>query len=82
MNPLPEPVDYYLLDKLKKEDFTEKVDESGNITSIVYFDWGALSFPYLKNDVLKEIENLKGKYDKLYFEEISRGIAKLVFPEE
>ena len=81
-SPLPEPVGWGWLDKLKKEDFTEKVDESGNITSIVYFDWGTFILPYRKNDVVKEIENLKVEYYKLYFEEISRGVAKLVFPEE
>ena len=76
---LPEPVYIEVLEKLKKEDFIEKEDQY-SVHSVVYFDWGALSLPYPKNDVVREIKNLKGKHDILYFQEISRGIAKLVFP--
>ena len=66
-----------LLEKSKYEHFIEHKFSSHTL-SIVYFDWGALEFPYPKKDVLKKIKSLKSKYERLYFEKKSRGISRLV----
>ena len=71
----------YFIDSLGENSltvFNEKTGNQKNYKSIVYFDWGALEFPYPKNDIVKEIKILEEKYERLYFEKISRGISRLV----
>jgi hypothetical protein len=63
-----------LLEKRKEEYF---IDNLGG-KSIVYFDWGALEFPYPKKDIVKKIKILEENYERLYFEKKSRGISSLV----